>query len=153
MVIYLAGPLLSPDDKACLSALAQKLERAGHSLSWPGALFDKNDIEELGQSAPEVVFESCRIAMERCACVVALLDKGQIDGGTAWEVGYAQARGMPIYGLRACADQTGEAEHNRGNSVIQGCLSGIADNVPALLDMLSEAGDSRAVVREVQRRG
>lgn len=153
MVIYLAGPLFSPADKASLSALAQKLESAGHTLSWPGALFDKNDIEELGQSAPEVVFESCRIAMERCACVVALLDSARIDGGTAWEVGYAQARGMPIYGLRSDADQTGEVERNRGNSVIEGCLAGVADNVPALLDLLNEAGDSRAVVREVQRRG
>jgi nucleoside 2-deoxyribosyltransferase len=32
--------------------------------------------------------------------VVAVLDGAQVDDGTAWELGWAHARGIPIFGLR-----------------------------------------------------
>ena len=46
-----------------------------------------------------------------CDVVVALLDGAQVDDGTAWEIGYAYAKGMPVIGLRTdfrlCADSDG----------------------------------------------
>jgi nucleoside 2-deoxyribosyltransferase len=32
--------------------------------------------------------------------MVAILDGSQVDDGTAWEIGYAYARGLPVWGLR-----------------------------------------------------
>lgn len=29
-----------------------------------------------------------------------MLDGAQVDDGTAWEIGWAHARGIPVYGLR-----------------------------------------------------
>lgn len=150
MVIYLAGPLSS---RTAMAALAQQLERAGHTLSWPGALFSEHDIREFGRDAPEIVFESCRIAMERCSCVVTCLDGGRVDGCTAWEVGYARARGTPVYGLRNGAGPAGKDAHDRGNTVVAACFAGAADNIATLLAMLDEAGGSRAVAHEALRRG
>lgn len=31
---------------------------------------------------------------------MAVLDGAQVDDGTAWEIGWAHARSIPVYGLR-----------------------------------------------------
>ena len=38
--------------------------------------------------------------LARAGAVVAVLDGAQVDDGTAWEIGWAHARGIPVYGLR-----------------------------------------------------
>ena len=37
-----------------------------------------------------------RAAIDACDVVVALLDGAQVDDGTAWEIGYAYAKGKPV---------------------------------------------------------
>ena len=45
-------------------------------------------------------FEVCRDAIDRCDLLIAVLDGADADSGTAWECGYAYARGKPIVALR-----------------------------------------------------
>ena len=50
--------------------------------------------------------EADRDALLSCGVVVALVDGAQVDDGTAWEIGYACAMGIPVIGfarISACA--------------------------------------------------
>lgn len=153
MSIYLAGPLFSEADKNYLAMLAMELESAGHEVVWPGHLLSDDVIKTSGADAPTLIFNTCRSALGRCYHVVALLDGTQVDDGTAWEIGYAYARGIPVYGLRTDTRQAGETPHNRVNSMVQGCLSGLASSVPELITMLAEAGSLGTVAAEAAKRG
>jgi nucleoside 2-deoxyribosyltransferase len=67
--------------------------------------------------------------------VVAIMDGTQVDDGTAWECGYAYAKGKPVIGLRtdfrSCGD--GKAPVNLMLSESTEC---IYDNIQALLTAL-----------------
>ena len=73
----------------------------------------------------------------------AMLDGAQVDDGTAWEIGYAYAKGIPVIGLRTdfrlCADSDGGLV----NAMIQGsvlCMCRSADEVLGVLGMLRRGG-------------
>jgi nucleoside 2-deoxyribosyltransferase len=46
--------------------------------------------------------------LDRCDCVLAVLDGTDVDSGTAAEIGYARARGKPVVGLRTDLREGGE---------------------------------------------
>lgn len=46
------------------------------------------------------VFRSNLEGITHADAVVAVCDGAQVDDGTAWEIGYACGRGIPVYGLR-----------------------------------------------------
>jgi nucleoside 2-deoxyribosyltransferase len=69
--------------------------------------------------------------------VIALLDGSQVDDGTAWEIGYAFARGIPVYGIRTDSRSAGETGHSRVNAMIEGSLSGFATSLQALFPLIS----------------
>jgi len=46
------------------------------------------------------LFRACLDSLESADLVVAVLDGADVDSGTAFEVGYAYARGIPIIGIR-----------------------------------------------------
>ncbi len=134
MRIYQAGPLFSEAEKAWHRAFKARLEAAGYDVLWPGDLFPAGGAVTAAQ-----IMEADRDALLSCDVVVALLDGAQVDDGTAWEIGYACAKGMPVIGLRTdirlCADSDGGLV----NAMIQGsvldmCRSG--DEVIGVLDTL-----------------
>ena len=137
--IYQAGPIFSEAEQHFHRALSASLRRAGHEVIWSGCLFTDAQLAKAGPHAPDLLFKGCRDAIGRCNCVVALLDGTQVDDGTAWELGYAHAKGIPIYGLRTDFRQAGDTKYNYVNSMIQGCLSGFARSVEELVGMLTEA--------------
>jgi nucleoside 2-deoxyribosyltransferase len=96
--LYLAGPLFTQAERRWLRELASRLGIAGHQVFLP------QDHAELPLLAdpPDYhgAFEACRDAIERCDALVAVLDGADADSGTAWECGYAYARGKPIVALR-----------------------------------------------------
>ena len=151
--IYQAGPLFSQAEIGWHRKLSLELFRAGHIVIWPGDLFPDDAIAKAGKHAPAHIFQTCRDAINQCNCVVALLDGAQVDDGTAWEIGYAHAKGLPICGIRTDFRQGGDTKYNRTNSMIEGCLSGFANSIPALLDMLELASSDEVIVEEVGKRG
>lgn len=70
------------------------------AVAWPGDLFDAEHLASLGPKAKQHIFETCRDAIHAATHMVAILDGSQVDDGTAWEIGYAYARGLPVWGLR-----------------------------------------------------
>ena len=67
---------------------------------------------------------------------MALLDVAQVDDGTAWEIGYAYARGIPVIGLRTdfrlCADSDGVLV----NAMIQGSVLSMSRSTDEVLGVL-----------------
>jgi len=137
--IYQAGPLFSEADKTFHRELFAHLRLAGYTVIWPGDLLTDKQIAEAGPLAPSMIFNACQEGINRSSLMVALLDGVQVDDGTAWEIGYAYAKGMPVYGIRTDVRRAGETPHSYVNSMIQGCLSGYARSVEGLIRMLGRA--------------
>ena len=98
MEIYLAGPLFTQAERRWMRALANQLR----SLEY-GVFLPQDDAgSPLLQNPPDFhgAFEMCRDAVERADVVLAVLDGCDADSGTAWECGFAYARGKPIVALR-----------------------------------------------------
>ncbi|WP_411330909.1 nucleoside 2-deoxyribosyltransferase [Desulfovibrio desulfuricans] len=131
--IYQAGPLFTEAEQAWHKALSARLRDAGHHVIWPGDLLTDEQIQNAGANASALIFDTCRLGIERSTCVVALLDGTQVDDGTAWEIGYAYAKGLPIYGIRTDFRHAGETRHSTVNSMIEGCLSGLVRRVEELV--------------------
>ena len=99
MRIYLAGPLFTQAERRWLRSLASGLREREHSVFLP-----QDEAETpLLSNPPDFhgAFELCRDAIDRCDAVVAVLDGADADSGTAWECGYAYARGKPVVALRS----------------------------------------------------
>jgi len=153
MIIYLTGPLFSEADKTYLCMLSQKLQNEGYVVFWPGTIITGKDIVDFGTEAPAAIFNYCRDALERSNLVVALLDGAQVDDGTAWEIGYAYAKGIPVYGLRTDVRQAGETRHNQVNSMIQECLVALVGNTQELFKRVVEEQVNRNSADEAKKRG
>ena len=128
--IYQAGPLFSQAERQWHQQLTLKLEKAGHIVLWPGDLISPELIAEAGEHAPRFIFDNCLAGIDESTIMVALLDGSQVD---------AYAKGMPIYGIRTDSRIAGDTHHNRMNSMIEGCLTGLAESMEELVTMINEA--------------
>ena len=135
--IYQAGPLFTEAERAWHKNLSAHLRVAGHTVVWPGDLLTAEKIQSAGAAGPAWIFRVCLDALDHCDCLVAVLDGPQVDDGTAWEMGYAYARGLPVYGLRTDFRQAGETQYSRVTAMIGGCLVRMAANIPGLLRCLA----------------
>ena len=134
--IYQAGPLFSEAERDWHKKLTLRLEKAGHTVVWPGDLLTADQIEAAGANGPLLIYNACRKALDRCSAVAALLDGPQVDDGTAWEIGYAVAKGLPVFGIRTDYRQGGDTPHSFANSMIEACLKGVARNAAELVELL-----------------
>ena len=137
--IYLAGPLFSQADRQWHRATKSRIEaETGHPVIWPFELFDQDEIAKWGADAPRVIMTDCRDALAACGLVVALLDGPQVDDGTAWEIGYAHARGIPVVGIRTDFRRAGDVPGAVVNAMIHASCEVIVRSVDALLELLKE---------------
>ena len=68
--------------------------------------------------------------------VVALLDGTQVDDGTAWEIGYAYAKGIPVIGIRTDFRKSGDTQHPCVNAMIKGSCLAIVKDAESVLNIL-----------------
>lgn len=94
MHVYLAGPMCSSSELSFNALLESVLRAAGHEVYLPQRDAPPAEATEAERFAANLE------ALERADAVVAVLDGPQVDDGTAWEIGYAWARGTPIVGLK-----------------------------------------------------
>lgn len=88
--IYVAGPFFDPEQTASMERLEKVLEDHGKKLFKPRFV---SQIEEVG---PEGCFADDIKGINSSKAVIAnLMDE---DAGTMFEIGYAYALGMPVYG-------------------------------------------------------
>ena len=141
MRVYLAGPLFTLAERrfmAHLRDLAGALP--GVSPLWPGDLFVDDDLAGLGPAAKEHIFQGCLTALVGCDLVLAVLDGPSVDDGTAWEAGYAYARGLPVWGLRTDFRSAGDTAQSLVNCMIECSCAPIFRDVEALLAALARHG-------------
>ena len=132
MRIYQAGPLFSEAEREWHKALKARLLTAGHEVIWPGDLITQEEIAEWGDEAPARILQRDLEGVISCNAVVALLDGPQVDDGTAFEIGFAYAKGIPVFGVTPKGSL---------NAMIEGSLRGLARSRTELFAMLMTSGD------------
>ncbi|HPB84062.1 MAG TPA: nucleoside 2-deoxyribosyltransferase [Spirochaetota bacterium] len=93
MNIYLAGPLFTTGERNFNRDLAGTLSGTGFDIFLPQK-------ECMGLTVPEDIFRKCCEGLMGADIVIAVLDGSDADSGTAWETGYAYAKGIPVIGVR-----------------------------------------------------
>lgn len=138
MRIYQAGPLFTAAEIRWHKDFKKQLTDAGHDVQWPGDFFSPQEIDAWGADAPKFIMERDRAAIDACDTVVALLDGPQVDDGTAWEIGYAYAKGKPVVGIRTDFRNGGDTTHGRVNAMIEGSCVDIVEDWEGILKVLSK---------------
>jgi sugar/nucleoside kinase (ribokinase family)/nucleoside 2-deoxyribosyltransferase len=125
--VYLAGHFLSTPMRMWVDRVTLALESRGFSVFSPyrdaGILHSTAEVSER-----HTCFENDVNELGNSQVVVALLD-GLGRGGTSWEIGYAYAKGIPVFGL--CTDTT----KPMSNMVEQSCVA-IKPTIAGLLSKL-----------------
>lgn len=138
MRIYQAGPLFSEAEQNWHRTFRTKLAEAGHRVLWPYELFSQQDVLSWGEDAPARIMETDRNALDTCHVVVALLDGPQVDDGTAWEIGYAYAKGIPVIGIRTDFRQCGDTPHSQVNAMIESSCKLIVKDMEEVIEILEK---------------
>jgi nucleoside 2-deoxyribosyltransferase len=106
--IYSAGPLFSLAEQSFNAQLARFLESQGFEIWLP------QEHEPRRNTAPAIFAMDVK-ALEWADMIVACMDGPDPDSGTAWECGYAYAKGKPIVCYRTdfrISDDTKGAPYN-----------------------------------------
>lgn len=140
MKIYQAGPLFTAGEQAWHRQFKEKLMKAGHDVTWPFELIDQKDVIAWGDKAPQKIMEIDKAAIDQVEVIVALLDGTQVDDGTAWEIGYAYAKGLPIIGIRTDFRQAGDTKHSAVNAMIEGSCLAICQTEEDVIEALKHLG-------------
>jgi nucleoside 2-deoxyribosyltransferase/predicted secreted protein len=106
--VYLAAPLFSRAERAFNREVRDLLEAALYEVYLPQEVGDNDAARSAGDG--RAIFEHNLEALNGVDIVVAVIDGADADSGTAWEMGYAYARGIPVVALRTDFRRVGEAE-------------------------------------------
>ena len=107
--IYLAAPLFSEAERDFNTKVRDMLEEAYYDVFLPQEVGD-TDAGRTHSSQREIFHRDVE-AIEQADAVVAVVDGADADSGTAWEMGYAHARGTPVVALRTDFRRAGHNEH------------------------------------------
>jgi nucleoside 2-deoxyribosyltransferase len=109
MRIYFAAPLFTTGERDFNAAVGARLQEAGHEVFLP-------QDQEVNAVDPARVFRNDVDHVDWSNVVVGIMDGSDPDSGTAWEIGYAYAKGLPIILLRTdfreWGSRTGDAPYN-----------------------------------------
>jgi len=95
--VYLAAPLFSEAELGFNRMLRDEIKRCGFNAFLPQE--DSNNVNDR-DDRQSIIFSKNEAAIKSSDIIVAVVDGADVDSGTAWEIGYAYARGKPILGLR-----------------------------------------------------
>ena len=94
MKVYIAGKLWSLNDRKKLERIDKLCKELNLDTFLPHrdmGVFEKGDTKPF--------FKRDRDEIDKCRFMIALLDWEGISSGTAWEIGYAHAKNIPVIGL------------------------------------------------------
>ena len=94
MKIYIAGPLFVKEARKILEKIDKLCKELGFDTYLPHR---DMGVYQKGDSIP--FFIKNRDMVDKCEIMVAYLDWKGISSGTAWEIGYAHAKKVPIIGI------------------------------------------------------
>ena len=94
MLAYIAGPLFNEKEREFLEEINSICRAIGISTYLPS-----QDGGLLNQDNSDEVFQTDIEALNKADIVVANLNGADVDSGTAFEIGYAFAKGKKLFGL------------------------------------------------------
>ena len=92
--VYVAGPLFDEGERWWIETVDRAVAECGFRTFLPHRDNPPKDEFNVRQ-----IFENDRRGIDESVVVVANLNGIITDDGTAWEIGYAYAKGIPIVGL------------------------------------------------------
>ncbi len=95
--VYLAAPLFSEAELDFNRMLREEIKSSGFNVFLPQE--DSNNVKDR-DDRQSIIFNKNEAAIDKSDIIVAVIDGADVDSGTAWEIGYAYARGKSILGLR-----------------------------------------------------
>ncbi|MCX9082008.1 MAG: nucleoside 2-deoxyribosyltransferase [Candidatus Methanoperedens sp.] len=95
--VYLAAPLFREAECDFNRKLRNELISAGFDVFLPQE--DSNNIKD-NKDRQTIIFNKNLKGIENSDILVAVLDGADVDSGTAWEIGFAFAKGKSVLGLR-----------------------------------------------------
>jgi len=105
--IYLAGPLFSIAEQTFNAELGRFLESKGFEVWLPQ---EHEPRRKKGQTSASAIFRMDVAALDWADLIVACMDGPDPDSGTAWECGYAFAKGKPVVCYRTDFRISGDTE-------------------------------------------
>lgn len=129
--VYLAAPLFSEAERAYNLSIGAILREHLFTVHLPQECGDSSSERSADHTAS--IFVENLAALNEADLVVAVIDGADADSGTAWEMGYAYARGTPVIALRTDFRQAGISE--RVNLMLEeaAVLTDTAAHLPRLL--------------------
>ncbi|CAG1008480.1 MAG: nucleoside 2-deoxyribosyltransferase [Candidatus Methanoperedens sp.] len=95
--VYIAAPLFSEAECDFNRKLRDEIISAGFKVFLPQE--DSNNIKDM-KDRQKIIFNKNLKGIENSDILVAVIDGADVDSGTAWEIGFAFAKGKPLLGLR-----------------------------------------------------
>ncbi|CAG0988844.1 nucleoside deoxyribosyltransferase [Methanosarcinales archaeon] len=95
--VYLAAPLFSEAECDFNRKLRDELISAGFIVFLPQE--DSNNVKDM-LDRQKIIFNKNLKGIENSDIIVAVIDGADVDSGTAWEIGFAFAKGKLVIGLR-----------------------------------------------------
>jgi len=95
--VYLAAPLFSEAECDFNRKLRDEIISAGFKVFLPQE--DSNNIKDM-KDRQKIIFNKNLKGIENSDILVAVIDGADVDSGTAWEIGFAFAKGKHLLGLR-----------------------------------------------------
>ncbi|HET7301870.1 MAG TPA: nucleoside 2-deoxyribosyltransferase [Candidatus Saccharimonadales bacterium] len=90
--VYVAAPLFSVWERERNERFGRVLQKAGYNPLLPQEI-NAPTLED-GKLDMQVVFSECVRLLDEADAVVAFCEGPDVDSGTAWELGYATAKGI-----------------------------------------------------------
>src|SRR3989338_10015260 len=132
MKVYIAGKIRREIEKAFLEEIASLCEGLGFETFLPhrgvGLASGIDDVERIFEGDIKKGFEDVDL-------VVAVLDGLHVGAGTAWELGYAYAKGIPAIGIKR--DEKVEDALEELSAILIGSME-IVDSVEELNEKLKK---------------
>lgn len=129
-VVYVAGPLFDEGERWFIESIESRLVAAGAVTFLP----HRDNPPKTPQNCGEI-YRNNVAGIERSDLVVANLNGITTDDGTAWEIGYAVAREIPVVGLYS--DWRRRFEHEVVNLMIEESVECIVGSLDELVEALA----------------
>ena len=97
-MIYIAGPFFTDEERAFLKIVIESVKEIfpNEELFIPMEHFIPNGENLSNNEWAEAVFKMDVEALNKCDHIIAAYLGLRSDTGTAWEIGYAYAKGIPV---------------------------------------------------------
>jgi nucleoside 2-deoxyribosyltransferase len=123
--VYVAGPLFDEGERWWIETVDRAVAGCGFRTFLP-----HRDNPPKDEHNVRAIFDNDRRGIDTSVLVVANLNGITTDDGTAWEIGYAYARGIPVVGLHT--DWRRRFDHEVVNLMIECSLVALVHSIDDL---------------------